>query len=90
MAIMAHECWIAVTSIKIEMVRHFLILPSIDHSPSTIDSIGHGVTSFRKYSLKYRVMPRTTRIMQIRVHSISNRGLQQRTLTQTRRIGLPQ
>ena len=57
------------------------------HQPS--DSIGHGVTSFRKYSLKNRAMARPSRIMQIGVPIIPNRDAQKWTLAQNHRIGRP-
>ena len=53
MAIMARACWIAVISIKImkwSAVFWYHLYLNLAHQPSEI--IGHGVTSFRKYSLK--------------------------------------
>ena len=75
--------------LKLRNGRHFLISSLIDHSPSTNESKGHGVTAFRKYTLKYQAMARTSRIMPIGVQNIPNRGPPKRTLTQTRRIGQP-
>ena len=54
---------------------------NIVHHPS--DSIGHGVTSFQKYSLKKRAMARPSGIMQIVVPIIPNRNAQKGTLGNT-------
>ena len=90
MAIMASECCIAVIRIRImnwSAVFWYQIYLNIVHHPS--DSIGHGVTSFRKYSLKKRAMARPSGIMQIGVPIIPNRNAQKGTLAQKHRIGRP-
>ena len=81
MAIMTRACWIAVISIKImkwSAVFWYHLDLNVVHQRS--DSTGHGVTLFRKYSLKNRAMARPSRIMQIRVPIIPNRGVQKGTL----------
>ena len=55
------------------------------HHPS--DSVGHEVTSFRKYSLKKRAMASPSGIMQIGVPVIPNRNAQKGTLAQKHCIG---
>ena len=60
---------------------------NIVHHPS--NSIGHGVTSLRKYTLKKRAMARPNGIMQIGVHIIPNRNAQKGTPAQKHRTGRP-
>ena len=87
MAIMAQGCCIVVIRIKImnwSAICWYQLYLIVTHHRS--DSIGHGVTSCRKYSLRNLAMAGN---MQIQVSINPNRNLQKGTLTQKPRLGRP-
>ena len=67
--------------------KFFLNIYNVTHHRS--DSIGHGVTSCRKYSLKNHAMARPSGIMQSQVSINPNRNPQKGTLTPKPRLGRP-
>ena len=90
MAIMAQGCCIAVIHIKTmnwSAICWYQLYLIVTHHRS--HSIGHGVSSCRKYSLKNHVMARPSGIMQSQVSINPNRNLQKGTLTPKPRLGRP-